>query len=309
MTEFLLELQHLEKSYASHKAVKDVTFSVPKGSIFGILGPNGAGKTTSIRMITGITRPDAGQILFDGKAWTEKAVEKIGYMPEERGLYKKMKVEEQILYLAQLRGMPLKKAKSELNTWFEKFDIQDWRHKAIEDLSKGMQQKIQFISTVIHQPSLLILDEPFSGLDPVNANLIQDEIYNLNNNGTTILFSTHRMEQVEQICQHIVLINDGQSVLKGKVTDIKEKYKENIYEICFPFGTELSGDFLAILPIQKITKQSPESLMVQLNADTPSNMLLKHFLMADITVTSFKEILPTFNEIFIRTVKGGEHHE
>lgn len=307
MTEFLLELQQLEKSYANHKAVKDMSFKVPKGSIYGILGPNGAGKTTTIRMITGITRPDSGQIIFDGKPWSPKVIEKTGYMPEERGLYKKMKVEEQVLYLAQLRGMSTKAAKAEIDMWFEKFDINNWRKKAIEDLSKGMQQKVQFISTILHKPSLLILDEPFSGLDPVNANLIQDEIHRLNAEGTTILFSTHRMEQVEQICQDIVLINQGQAVLTGKVKDIKEEYKEHLYEITFDENENISGEFLSGLPIAHIVKQSPNSLIVKLAENAKSNSLVARFIQANISIKSFREILPTFNEIFIRTVKGGSH--
>lgn len=308
MQENLLSLQHVTKSYQNHKAVQDVSFDVPKGSIFGILGPNGAGKTTTIRIITSITRADSGVILFDNQPLRPEHTEQIGYMPEERGLYKKMKVEEQLLYLAQLRGMSYATAKSELATWFAKFDIDTWRNKPVEELSKGMQQKVQFISTVLHKPKLLILDEPFSGLDPVNAALIQDEIHALCASGTTILFSTHRMEQIEQICQYIVLINKGRDVLKGEVKTIKSQFKQQHYELFYAASEPLSNDFLAQLPIKSVLSHADNCLKVQLESSQDGNSLLNAFIQKQVAVLSFREILPTFNEIFIRAVKeGGEH--
>src|SRR3954471_5312537 len=214
----ILSLEHLKKYYATQKAVDDISFSIEDGTIFGLLGPNGAGKTTLLRMITGIFFPDEGQIIFDGKTFNPaNDIIKIGYMPEERGLYKKMKIGDQALYLAQLKGLSKSEAMSRIKEWFLKFEMQTWWNKKVEDLSKGMSQKLQFVTTVLHSPKLIILDEPFSGLDPVNANLIKDEIFNLAKNGSTIIFSTHRMEQVEEICDHIVLMNKGKKILDGSV--------------------------------------------------------------------------------------------
>src|SRR3954451_2952638 len=228
----LLELQHLKKYYATQKAVDDISFTIDEGSIFGLLGPNGAGKTTLLRMITGIFYPDEGTITFDGKRFDPlNDITKIGYMPEERGLYKKMKIGEQALYLAQLKGLSRQDAMQKIKYWLEKLEMQSWWNKKIEDLSKGMSQKLQFVITVLHEPKLIILDEPFSGLDPVNANIIKDEIFNFSKKGITIIFSTHRMEQVEEICDHIVLVNKGQKILDGTVSDIKNQFKENIYQI------------------------------------------------------------------------------
>src|SRR6185436_3095136 len=228
----LLEVQNLKKYFATQKAVDDIRFSVRKGSIFGLLGPNGAGKTTLIRMITGIFYPDEGQILFDGKKFDPiNDVVHIGYMPEERGLYKKMKIGEQAVYLAQLKGLKKSEAMAKIKEWFIKFEMQSWWTKKVEDLSKGMSQKLQFVTTVLHEPKLIILDEPFSGLDPVNSNLIKDEIYKLAQRGSTIIFSTHRMEQVEEICNHIVLINKGKKILDGTVKQVKQDFKENLFRI------------------------------------------------------------------------------
>src|SRR6188472_3624226 len=230
----LLEVQNLKKYFATQKAVDDISFSVNKGSIFGLLGPNGAGKTTLIRMITGIFYPDEGQILFDGKKFDPiNDVVHIGYMPEERGLYKKMKIGEQAVYLAQLKGLKKSEAMAKIKEWFIKFEMQSWWSKKVEDLSKGMSQKLQFVTTVLHEPKLIILDEPFSGLDPVNSNLIKEEIFNLARNGSTIIFSTHRMEQVEEICDQIVLVNKGKKLLDGAVEDIKQQFKENLFRIGF----------------------------------------------------------------------------
>src|ERR1700722_3847928 len=228
----LLEVKNLKKYFAAQKAVDDISFSLEKGSIFGLLGPNGAGKTTLIRMITGIFYPDEGEIILDGRPFhPENDVVNIGYMPEERGLYKKMKIGEQAVYLAQLKGLSRQTATEKVKEWFIKFEMQSWWNKKIEDLSKGMSQKLQFVITVLHEPKLIILDEPFSGLDPLNANLIKDEIYALAQRGSTIIFSTHRMEQVEEICDHIVLVNLGRKILDGTVQKIKQDFKQNTFNI------------------------------------------------------------------------------
>src|SRR5688572_4618065 len=230
----LLEARNLKKYFATQKAVDDISFSVAPGSIFGLLGPNGAGKTTLIRMITGIFYPDSGDILFEGKHFNAlKDVERIGYMPEERGLYKKMKIGEQALYLAQLKGLSHSEATKLIRQWFERLEMQSWWNKKVEDLSKGMSQKLQFVTTVVHNPKLIILDEPFSGLDPVNSNVIKDEIFNLAKNGATIIFSTHRMEQVEEICDHIILVNKGKKILDGTVKQVRQNFKENLFHFGF----------------------------------------------------------------------------
>src|SRR6187549_630097 len=230
----LLELHNLKKYFATQKAVDDISLSVERGQIFGLLGPNGAGKTTLIRMITGIFYPDEGQIILDGKKFDPITdIGHIGYMPEERGLYKKMKIGEQAMYLAQLKGLSKSDALEKIKQWFIKFEMQSWWNKKVEDLSKGMSQKLQFVTTVLHEPKLIILDEPFSGLDPVNANLIKDEIFNLAKKGSSIIFSTHRMEQVEEICDHIILVNKGKKILDGGVNGVKQEFKENLFKIGF----------------------------------------------------------------------------
>ena len=294
----ILELQNVVKTYDKHVAVNDVTFNVPKGSIFGLLGPNGAGKTSLIRIITTITRADSGSVLLDGSPLNSRTPSQIGYMPEERGLYKKMKVGEHLMYLAQLKDLPKEKAKVEITKWFEKFEIMDWWDKKVEELSKGMQQKIQFVSTVVHRPKLLILDEPFSGLDPINTNLIKDEIDQLNKDGISIIFSTHRMEQVEKICEQIVLINKGENILEGGVKEIKEQFKENLFRIDF------EGQLPANLAERvQIVKQKGDSVTVQLKEGENSNDLLQHLLQNGLHVHAFNEILPTLNEIFIKKVE------
>lgn len=295
----VLELQKVRKTYQDHVACDDISFEVPEGKIFGLLGPNGAGKTSLIRIITTITRPDSGTILFRGEPLSSKHPSQIGYMPEERGLYKKMKVGEQIMYLARLKGFSKKQAKDQLDYWLTKFDIEDWHDKNIDELSKGMQQKIQFITTVIHKPKLLILDEPFSGLDPVNANVIRDEIDELHRNGTTILFSTHRMEQVEQICENIVLINKGSSVLQGTVQEVQDQFKEHLFQV----------DYLGELPTDieqhiELERHTTNSIVVKLRDDEHANNFLKYLLSHGTTVRSFNEILPSLNEIFIKIVGG-----
>src|SRR6476659_8871210 len=230
----ILELRGLKKYFATQKAVDDISFNITEGSIFGLLGPNGAGKTTLLRMITGIFFPDEGEIILDGKKFDPLSdIIKIGYMPEERGLYKKMKIGDQATYLAQLKGLSKNDAIQKIKFWFIKFEMQSWWSKKVEDLSKGMSQKLQFVTTVLHEPKLIILDEQFSGLDPVNSNLIKDEIYKLAQRGSTIIFSTHRMEQVEEICDHIILVNKGQKILDGTVKDVKQRFKENLFKISF----------------------------------------------------------------------------
>src|SRR3954464_13170531 len=228
----LLEVKHLKKHYQTHKAVDDVSFDIKEGSIFGLLGPNGAGKTTLLRMITGIFYPDEGEIVFNGKKFDPLSDNQYtGYIPEERGLYKKMKIGEPALYLARLKGLSKSEAMEKIKYWFTRLGMESWWNKKVEDLSKGMSQKLQFVTTVLHEPKLIILDEPFSGLDPVNANLIKDEIFELAKKGSTIIFSTHRMEQVEEICDHIVLVNKGKKILDGSVNKVKQDFKENIYQV------------------------------------------------------------------------------
>jgi len=295
----ILSIQNVVKTYGSYTAVDHVTFDVPKGSVFGLLGPNGAGKTSLIRMITTITGPDSGAIFLNGEKLNERTPDKIGYMPEERGLYKKMKVGEHLLYLAQLKGLSSAEANKQIDHWLTKFAIKDWWSKKIEDLSKGMQQKIQFIATIVHQPPLLILDEPFTGLDPINTNLIKDEIRQLNAAGTSIIFSTHRMEQVEEMCDHIVLINRGKNVLYGEVKSIKNQFKQNLYRL--EWEGALPPDFGERFAI---VEQENHAVTVRLHNEKESNDLLRHLIQKDTRITHFEEILPTFDEIFIRTVEG-----
>ena len=296
----ILELQNVQKYFATQKAVDDISFTIEQGSIFGLLGPNGAGKTTLLRMITGIFYPDNGRIIFNGKNFDPvKDVGNIGYMPEERGLYKKMKIGEQALYLAQLKGLSKSDALKKIKAWFEKFEMESWWNKKVEDLSKGMSQKLQFVTTVLHEPELIILDEPFSGLDPVNANLIKDEIFNLAKNGSTVIFSTHRMEQVEEICDHIVLVNKGKKILDGSVVQIKNKFKENVYRL----GTTTSAHNLMTY-IFEVIKHQPNELLLKLLHDSTTNDVLKFFISQDIPINSFNEVLPTLNEIFIKLVEG-----
>lgn len=297
----VLEIQNLKKYFATQKAVDDISFTVEKGSIFGLLGPNGAGKTTLIRMITGIFYPDNGHIFFDGKPFDPvKDVIHIGYMPEERGLYKKMKIGEQALYLAQLKGLSRSQAMEKIKEWFVKFEMQSWWNKKVEDLSKGMSQKLQFVTTVLHDPKLIILDEPFSGLDPVNSNLIKEEIYRLSQKGVTIIFSTHRMEQVEEICDHIILINKGKKILDGSVKQVKNKFKENLFSI----GLETLPDPVPGNAPFELMGTKDHTLIVKIKEGYRSNDVLKFFIQQDIPIQSFHELLPSLNDIFIKLVEG-----
>jgi len=296
----VLSLQNVVKAYANHIAVNDVSFDVKKGSIFGLLGPNGAGKTSLIRIITTITAADSGKVFLNGLPLNNLHPNEIGYMPEERGLYKKMKVGEQLLYLAQLKGLSSKDAKYKLKTWLEKFDILNWWDKKIGDLSKGMSQKVQFIATIVHDPSLIILDEPFSGLDPINANLIKDEIYHLKEKGTSILFSTHRMEQVEEICEDIVLMNQGKIILYGGVQQIKNDFKENL------FSVKYEGRLSDSLHTQdyKIVRHEANEIVFKTSTDQISNDLLRNLINNNVNIISFNEIMPSLNEIFIKKVEA-----
>jgi ABC-2 type transport system ATP-binding protein len=296
----LLELQNLKKYYATQKAVDDISFSLEKGSIFGLLGPNGAGKTTLLRMITGIFYPDEGNILFNGSKFDSlRDSQLIGYMPEERGLYKKMKIGEQIIYLAQLKGMSKAEAIEKAKQWFVKLEMQSWWNKKVQDLSKGMSQKLQFVTTVIHEPALIILDEPFSGLDPLNANLIKEEIYALAQKGSTIIFSTHRMEQVEEICDHIVLVNKGKKILDGTVHGVKQEFKENLFGI---EATQTPENISS--PAFELIAQKKQSFTVKINPGFQPNDVLHYFLNNGSQVMAFREILPSLNDIFIHLVEG-----
>lgn len=296
----ILEIQNLKKYFATQKAVDDISMTIEQGSIFGLLGPNGAGKTTLIRMITGIFYPDSGGITLKGKPFdAENDARYIGYMPEERGLYKKMKIGEQALYLARLKGMSKQHAQEKIKEWFQRLEMDNWWNKKVEDLSKGMGQKLQFVITVLHEPDLIILDEPFSGLDPVNANLIKDEIFRLAQNGTTIIFSTHRMEQVEEICNKIVLVNKGKKILDGTVNEVKHGFKENL------FGIQLENVPEAInSPVFHITHRDKHKLIVKINEGFRPNDVLGHFINNGSSIVSFQEILPSLNDIFIKLVEG-----
>ena len=296
----VLSLQNVVKTYANHRAVNDVSFDVKKGTIFGLLGPNGAGKTSLIRIITTITAADSGQVYLNGQPLNRLHPNDIGYMPEERGLYKKMKVGEQLLYLAQLKGLSSKDAKVKLRHWLEKFEILNWWDKKISDLSKGMSQKVQFIATVVHDPSLIILDEPFSGLDPINANLIKDEIFQLKEKGASILFSTHRMEQVEEICEDIVLINHGKILLYGGVANIKNEFKEHKFSVKYEGSLPESLNFGGY---EIVSNQANELIFKGLSGQT-SIQLLKNLLDSNVNIMSFNEILPSLNEIFIKKVEA-----
>lgn len=296
----ILEVENLRKYFATQKAVDDVSFNVSRGSIFGLLGPNGAGKTTLIRMITGIFYPDAGTINLNGKKFhPEQDVKEIGYMPEERGLYKKMKTGEQAVYLARLKGLNRHDAMYKAKEWFTRLEMQSWWNRKVEDLSKGMGQKLQFVTTVMHEPSLIILDEPFSGLDPVNSNLIKEEIFQLAKRGCSIIFSTHRMEQVEEICDHIILMNQGKKILDGTVRDVKQQFKENLFAIILetiPDGP--APDAFEIISTNE------QRLIVKIKDGYRPNDVLLYYLQKDVTITGFYELLPSMNEIFIRLVEG-----
>lgn len=303
----ILEVQNVVKQYGDYTALNNVSLQVPKGSIYGLLGPNGAGKTSLIRIINQITMPDSGTILLDGVKLNPDHVKYIGYMPEERGLYKNMKVGEQCLYLAQLKGMSSVDAKKQLKYWFEKFEIQGWWDKKIQELSKGMAQKIQFIVTILHQPKLLILDEPFSGFDPVNANLIKDEIIELNKKGTSIIFSTHRMESVEEMCDYIALLHKSNKIIEGKLEDVKRQYRSNTFQIGI-LTKDVEGLMFQLTQKFLITQTNFKSLNDDLKLEVQLGDHASNELLAILTnfgqVTHFVEKIPSVNDIFIQSVSN-----
>ena len=295
MKDILLSAENVVKKYGDYTALDNANISVPKSSIYGLLGPNGAGKTTLMRIINQITAPDSGKVTFEGKTLNKKHIKEIGYLPEERGLYKKMKVGEQALYLAQLKGMSYNEAILKLRIWFERLEISSWWNKKVEELSKGMAQKIQFVVTVIHQPKLLIFDEPFSGFDPINASIIRDEIINLRNNGTTIIFSTHRMESVEEICDHIALINNSKTILEGPIEKIKNDFKDDSYEIILDTNHLTTSDSF------NIVSNLENKFNIKINDSSEIRDIL-NFINKNHNIISFKKNLATIEDIFIKSV-------
>ena len=297
MQEHILKARNIVKKYENHLALNDVSLEIPKGSIYGLLGPNGAGKTTLMKIINQITATDSGEIIFNNEKLVRKHISQIGYLPEERGLYRKMKVGEQSLYLAQLKGMSKKEATLKLKTWFEKLDILEWWDKKVEELSKGMAQKVQFAVTVIHNPDLLIFDEPFSGFDPVNTSIIRKEILELKEKGTSIIFSTHRMESVEEICDEITLIDNGISILQGKINIIKDQFRNNTFQI------EVNSNNLKLNGFE-IIHQDENNFTVKVPSDKNSKELITEILKNS-EIISFNEKIPSMEEIFIKTVSNG----
>ncbi len=296
----MLSIRNIVKEYAKHRALDNVSMEVERGTVFGLLGPNGAGKTSLIRIINQITGPDSGEIFFNGEQLNQSHISKIGYLPEERGLYKKMEIGEQMLYLAQLKGLKRADAIQRIKYWFEKMEMQNWWKKKVEDLSKGMQQKVQFVATVLHEPELIILDEPFSGFDPVNAEIIKDEILELNQKGSTIIFSTHRMESVEQLCNHIVLLNKSHKILDGGLKEIKNSYRNDTFKV------EFSGDIARLThqtyDLLSHAKQNDYELInVRLKPGFSANHLLSE-LIPNVQIVHLEEVIPSINQIFIEKV-------
>ena len=305
----ILEAHHISKSYASHQALNDISLNVPEQTIFGLLGPNGAGKTTFIRIITQIIGPDSGEILFRGKKMQRDDIAFVGYLPEERGLYKKMKVGEQVMYFARLKGLSKKEAEAAIKYWFTIFDIKDWWNKKVEELSKGMQQKIQFITSVIHKPAFIILDEPFTGFDPVNTETIIREILKLKENGASILLSTHRMESVEALCDYFTLINKAHIIIEGAVDEVRNRFKTNTFQIDIEGvnpGTDFKDD--ENFQFEKVEKKgnSNFNLIIKGGNQNNPNQILQHFIQFG-QVSLFRELLPSINDIFINLVKEEVH--
>ena len=299
----MLTVKNIVKQYNNHRALDDVSLEVPKGSIFGLLGPNGAGKTSLIRIINQITAPDSGEIYFDGEPLQPKHIARIGYLPEERGLYKKMKIGEQLLYLSQLKGLSKQESITRIRYWFEKLNMESWWDKKVEDLSKGMQQKVQFVATVVHEPELIILDEPFSGFDPVNAQIIQDEILALNKKGATIIYSTHRMESVEELCDNIALINKSKKILDGSVAAIKRSYQNQTYII--EYQDKGNATSLSLSPAFHIVEEKNEKENKEITiriADNSSLNELLTTLIAQVEIKQVHEVIPSMNDIFIAQV-------
>lgn len=303
----LLRIENITKRYSAHTALDDVSLSVPRGSIYGLLGPNGAGKTTLIRTINRITLPDAGRVIFDGHQITDQDIYQIGYLPEERGLYKKMKVGEQAIFFAQLKGLSRREAIARLKEWFVRMGIESWWNRKVEDLSKGMAQKVQFITTVLHEPKLLIFDEPFSGFDPINANILKQEILRLRDKGATVIFSTHNMSSVEEICDHITLINKSRNILSGSVDEVRRRFGENVFEVTY--SGQAATFEQAMQPVAEMLSSSAV-------ADSPytcSRIRIKDTASVRDSITvaneavelrSFREVIPSMNDIFIRAVEG-----
>jgi ABC-2 type transport system ATP-binding protein len=303
----ILTAKNIHKSYGDFKALNNIDLEVPREAIFGLLGPNGAGKTTFIRIITQIIMADQGSILINNKPLNIEHIKQIGYLPEERGLYKKMKVGEHLLYLAQLKGLSRSQAMEQIKIWFKKFEIAGWWNKKVEDLSKGMQQKVQFIATVLHDPDLIILDEPFSGFDPINVNIIKDEILNFSKQGKTVILSTHRMESVEELCDYIALINKSEKILEGSKKKIKQNHKTNTFEVSHKTRMDGIDPGFEITKSEELENEFYNTTIRILNGKSP-NELLKS-LIDNVEVHSFIEKIPTMNEIFITTVQGGGEHE
>lgn len=301
----IIQCNDISKSFGEKVALDHVSVDIPKGTIFGLLGPNGAGKTTLIRIINRITIPNGGEVLFDGRPITQEDVEKIGYLPEERGLYRKMEVGDQALYLAQLKGMTRNEAMTELKKWFIKFGIQDWWKKKVEELSKGMAQKVQFITTVVHKPSLMILDEPFSGFDPVNAELIRKEILRLKDEGATVILSTHNMESVEELCDNIALINKSRLVITGGVDDIRHRYGNNNIEVVYTAENALTPAEGVFSILSDDNNAGRHTAVISMEDGAMTNSALASILSQDIQINSFKELVPRMNDIFIKLVTEG----
>lgn len=303
----LLSIREVTKIYANHKALDSVSIEIPESSVFGLLGPNGAGKTSLIRIINQITGPDGGSILFGGQTLNPSHISAIGYLPEERGLYKKMEVGEQAIYLARLKGLSRSDALKKLRYWFRKFEMQSWWRKKVEELSKGMQQKVQFIVTILHEPRLLILDEPFTGFDPINANLIKDELLGLRQKGATIILSTHRMESVEELCTHIALINKSKKILDGQVKDVRKQFRSNLFEIEYK-GTSVgfANALWTGFELVETHTQDDHAFAVVKNLNNSSANDLLRQLLNDVELISFRERIPTMNDIFIESVQNNK---
>ncbi len=303
----ILQIENVTKRYSEHTALSDVSLAVPTGSIYGLLGPNGAGKSTLIRVVNRITLPDAGRVLFQGKPITDDDIYSIGYLPEERGLYKQMKVGEQAIFFARLKGLSRREAIARLKEWFVRFGIQDWWNRKVEDLSKGMAQKVQFITTVLHEPKLLIFDEPFSGFDPINANILKQEILRLRDEGATVIFSTHNMASVEEICDHITLINKSRNILSGSTDEVRRRFGENQFEVVFDGdGIKLSQ---VVEPFAEVLEQSPvaDSDLCQMRIRLREGVSVRESIAAAneaVGLRSFREMIPSMNDIFIRAVEG-----
>ena len=303
----ILQVENVTKRYSAHTALSDVSLEVPQGSIYGLLGPNGAGKSTLIRVVNRITLPDEGRVLFKGKPITDEDIYRIGYLPEERGLYKKMKVGEQAIFFARLKGMSRREAIARLKEWFVRFGIEEWWNKTVEDLSKGMAQKVQFITTILHKPELLIFDEPFSGFDPINANILKQEILRLRDEGATVIFSTHNMSSVEEICDHITLINKSRNILSGSTDEVRRRFGENVFELIYAPGESALepalGSLAEVLEQGEVADTPYNSMRIRINEGVSVRECIGRANEA-VELRSFKEVIPSMNDIFIRAVEG-----